>query len=160
MVDRFIQLSIAVLIASFVGGAAYADCFAVLKMSAPHNDTQFLSVELSKDDPRFELSYRHSVYGTIVRSGYRIEGSVIVQKWETFSQPGYGMGGLGGESEGIKASSENGDQKIFLNRQLPNFVMRIQRKQENRMEHPVEIDLGKVIGNRAVKLHAYIECKN
>ena len=117
-----------------------------------------MTIELAEADPVFETSYRHSVFGSTVRARYRVEGRTIRQVWEDFTQPGYGMGAIAGGDEKPTVSRRGSAQRLFLDRELPDFVLRVQNGQENRLEQPVEIDLVKELGDGPVRLNAKADC--
>jgi len=133
-------------------GEARGECFPTLIFADPRAGTPLLEVDLSTSDGRFSLSYVHSVRHTPVVSTYQVESEGIRQISEVFSDPGYGMGGVTKGSDELKVSRTPRGQKILLDRPIPDFVLRLQRAQKNRLEVPISVHLAEILGDRAVRL--------
>ena len=133
-------------------------CQVALVVSNPRSGDELITVALDPADPRFVLSYLHSVHESRVMAGYRVENGGILQIWESFSQPGYGMGAVSGRADIKGVVSDQGGQRLLLSRALPDFILRLQARQKNRLEHPIPMELSEVLGERAVRLSGRTRC--
>lgn len=152
--------------AAFFGVSAYGGdisnttvggCGWHLELARPHSAQILMTVPLDRDQPRFSLSYTHSVFLTPVESGYRIDDGTIVQDLELFTDPGYGMESVDDNDQ--QHLQQDGDWlRLVLDRAIPNLVVRVQTTQNNRITVPTPVDLGQRFGDGPISFRPTWGC--
>ena len=132
-------------------------CAWQLELLRPRSGQLLSTVKLDRDQPGFSLSYIHSVFLTSVESSYRIEDGQIVQKAESYTDPGYGMESVN-ESNRQGLEQDRGRLWLSLDRSIPNLVVRVQRIQNNQITDPVQIDLGREYGDGPILFRPTESC--
>lgn len=101
--------------------------------------------------PGFDLTFRHSVTGRLVRDRYVLEGARIVQTAEEFDDHG----------PGLPASPEPGETwvrrdgvfAVAMRRNIPQLVVRVNEDYGNTLHGATTVDLTQW-GRRAVEIVA------
>ncbi|SEB57410.1 protein of unknown function [Nitratireductor aquibiodomus] len=139
-------------------GEVAADCGWRLDLVRPRSGALLMQVPLDADDPRFSLSYTHSVFRTPVESRYRIVAGAIVQDAEVYTDPGYGMESAT-DDPAQHLEKIDGHLQLALERRIDNLVVRVQVAQNNGLFALEPVYLGQRFGDGPIALRPARVCR-